>query len=159
MSSDYQSFIDYVSLIQHDDGNQTVDGQKLKSIKKKYTELYGKKIDDEDLRQTKVRNLMEELRITNDQISFEYVDLTIQHDYNKAQLYVLEKFRGPATFIDPAPSSATKETTKTPTSKEPIERQPNTVVDIICIIHKKCQRDEIDKFIETFLFKQVQPSE
>ncbi|CAF1420398.1 unnamed protein product [Adineta steineri] len=160
MASNCQSFIDYVSLLKHDNGNVTLDEQKLTSIREKFTGLHnGDNIDDKDFRHGTVRNLMKELRITDDTTSFEYVDLIVQqtNDYG-ARIEVLAKFRSPVEYPDSAATNGKKNKKKIPTSKPIIESQPDAADDIICIIQKKCQRKEIDDFIRTFLFKQVQPS-
>jgi hypothetical protein len=94
MLSDYQSFVDYVSLTKCGDDDIQFDTARITEIRDKFEELhYGKSKIDDYLRKETVKTLMDELKIIDDQTNFEYVDLVVQQDSdNGIKTELIDKF-------------------------------------------------------------------
>ncbi|CAF3762706.1 unnamed protein product [Rotaria sp. Silwood1] len=186
MSSDYQSFVEYVSLEKCGECDIQFNTTRINEILDKFKELYGdENIDDSFAREETVKKLMDELKIIDDSINFEYVDMVVQQnsDEDKIRIELRDKFLPPVDMNEPtavftnstATSSVTTEpsTTASPTTtgssstkakkskktklEQLIENKSEIVDNIICIIHKKGPpRDEIDDFFRDFLFSKIQ---
>jgi hypothetical protein len=188
MSSDYQSFVDYVSLEKSDDGDIQFNTEQIDKIRVRFEELYdGQNINDDYARQETVKKLMDELKITDDETNFEYVDSVVQQDsVDDIKIELRDKFLPPMDMNEPIDVFTDKATTsspptplattvasstlsppttglpttsaKKPKSQQLIENKPEIVDNVICIIHKKGPaRIEIENFFREFLFLKVQP--
>lgn len=178
MPSDYQSFVDYVSLVKYGDDDIQFDTIRVAEIRDRFEQLHNgeSKIDDY-LRKETVKKLMDELKIIDDTTNFEYVDLVVQQDSDDGIVVELK-----ARFIPPVDSSESiitfansiissqeplstvtstatpKKISKKPKSQQLIQSKPEIVENIICTIHKKgLPRVEIDDFFRDFLFLKIQP--
>jgi 3-isopropylmalate dehydratase small subunit len=131
----------------------------LQIIREKFTELYeDNDIDNGDLRRKTIQKVMEDLKITNDQISLDYFDLAVQQRSDSdAETEVIEKFRGKVQFLEPITSDEPKKSKEKSSASELIENKAVPLDEIICIIHQKSDRSEIKDFIKDFLFKQIPP--
>lgn len=181
MLSDYQSFVDYVSLVKCSDDDIQFDTIRIAEIRDRFEQLHnGKSKIDDYLRKETVKNLMDELKIIDDQTNFEYVDLVVQQDSDDSiNLELKAKFIPPTdisepitTFVNVTKTSITtpllittsitttapEKAQKKPKSQQLIESKSEIVENIICIIHKKSPpRVEIDDFFRDFLFLEIQP--
>ena len=180
MSSEFQSFVDYVSLRRSDDDDIEYDTDRMDEIRKRFEELHeGKTIEDGCERRDTLKILMTELKMINDQTNFQYLDLVVEQKSDDGIKIELEKiFRPSPEMSEPidsfrnvtrtspvselpktvessfTPSAAATTTGPAATPAETIE----IIDDVICIVHQKSlPRDEIHGFFREFLLLKVQP--
>ncbi len=155
MSSEYRPLLKYLSVTRQDNSDATLDMKCLQIIREKFNELYeDNDIDDDDLRRRTIEKVMEDLKITNDQISFEYFDLAVRQESDSdAEIEIIEKFRGNIQFLEPIILDQPKKLS----TSQLIENKVVPLDEIICIIHQKSDRSEIKDFIQDFLFKKIPP--
>jgi hypothetical protein len=161
MSTKRIPLLTYLSVRKQADGHITLDDERLCFIRIKFKELYqDNDIDDDDLRHEILQKLIQQLQINDDQISLEYLDLCVKEKSNDdAKIEILDKFRGSAQHLEPTPAIEPKKFKKHTSNTQPLEDKTVSLNKIICIVHRKLDRPEVNEFMRDFLFRQVQTEE
>ncbi|CAF1442979.1 unnamed protein product [Rotaria sordida] len=156
----------YLSIKKDSCGIVNLDKQCLKTIRDKFDEIYeGRDRDDDDLKDEYIEKLIDELGLIHDQTSTDYLNICVSGSTEEyAEQGIKNRLRidkeimkliptdeiQPDPIIDPQISS-----NPTVSSKQIEEQKVSSLDKIICIIHQKSTKVEVDDFLRDFLFRQV----
>lgn len=159
MSTRYQPLLKYLSVTRLDNNDATLDMECLRIMREKFSQLYGDNdIDDDNLRRKTIEKIMQDLKILNDQISFEYFDLAVkQRSDTDAEIEIIDKFRGDVQLLQPINVNELNKSKEKSMVNHLMESKVVQLKQIICIIHTKSNRSEVKDFIKDFLFKPTLP--
>jgi hypothetical protein len=168
-----------------ENGDITLDEDRLQYIRDEYNDLYGHSNSDltgDQRKEETLKELTKKLKLRDDQRNMEYLNICVsQTTYNDAKLEIIDKFAGSVEYIDPvittdsyyvepmlSPNEALVtqsqiQKTSNEQANENSKKKPKPEEDIYqdvnqltCIIYKNLDRPEVDDFMKTFLFRQVQ---
>ena len=146
----------YLSVTRQSDDTIELDDNRLQFIRIKYQELRGDNDpDDEQLQQETLKKLINQLQLSDDQVSMEYLILCVsQSSDDGAKLEIKAKFMGSVEYLELSTMAESKRTKKSKKQKVKNELNDNDVqqlTEISCIIHRKLNKPEVNDFIKQFL--------
>jgi hypothetical protein len=180
------SIIIYLSLSENkENGDITLDEDRLQYIRDEYDDLYGHSntdLTEEQRKEETLKKLTKKLKLRDDRRNMEYLNTCVsQTTYDDAKLEIIDKFAGTVEYLDPvittdsyyvepmlSPNEALVtqsqiQKTSNEQANENSKKKPKPEEDIYqdvnqltCIVYKNLDRPEVDDFMKTFLFRQVQ---
>ncbi len=162
------SIIQYLSLIKDkENGDTTLNEDNLKQIRSEYENLYSDSNNDltEDQRKEEtLKKLARKLKLHENQINMEYLNICVSEKTDDdAKLEIINKFKGPVEYLNSLITTE-QDHSEPKTSSEKLTNQKSNdekdvcqdVNQLTCIIYKNFDQPEVDNFMKTFLFQQVQ---
>jgi hypothetical protein len=153
----------YLSIAKKSDGTVTLNSDRLRLIRIKYGEICGDNDPDEQLRQETLKKLIHQLQLSDDQVSLEYLNICVlERTERDAELEIIAKFKGSVEFLEQSTATSSRKPKKPKKSKNqkadnsPHDDDVHQLNEIVCVVHKKLNKTEVNDFIHGFLFRQIQ---
>jgi hypothetical protein len=156
------SIIQYLSLNKDkENGNITLNEENLKQIRIEYENLYNDSnvdLTEDERKEETLKKLAKQLNLHGNQMNMEYLNICVsQRTDDDAKLEIINKFEGPVEYMN------LLVTTEEDHSQNSVNKKSNDEEDVFqninqltCIIYKNFDQLEVNHFMKTFLFQQVQ---
>lgn len=149
----------YLSVSKDSNDIVQLDEERLRFIRGRYIELLGENDpDDEQIQEQTIKKLLEKLPLNTDKISMELLHICVlSSSDDSAKLGIIEKVLDSSEpfilpTLEPSTESKQRKKSKKQTIQNKVQEQDVQELDhIICIIHQKLDRPEVNEFIENFL--------
>jgi hypothetical protein len=172
----------YLSIKKDVDGIVIIDTQRIQILRDTFYEIYGDRdIEDDDLKNEYIKKLIHDLELIDDQISSEYLNICVsESSADFARIEIKDKVKNnnkilqsipsddvqPASIIRPEqyqqqsasvirPEQYQQQSASITPPAQVQEQKISSINKIICIIHQKSTKIEIDTFLRQFLFRQA----
>lgn len=155
----------YLSIKKDSSGLVNLDKQCLKTIRDKFDEIYGDgDRDDDDLKDEHIKTLVGELGLIDGDISIDYLNICVSESEEYAEQGIKSRIRTDREIMKLIPTDEVQpdpiihpQTSPNPTEppKQVVEQKVTSLDNIICIIHQKSTKVEVNDFLRDFLFRQV----
>ncbi|CAF1636763.1 unnamed protein product, partial [Adineta steineri] len=155
----------YLSITKDSYGIVNLDKQCLQTIRDKFDEIYeDRDRDDDDLKDEYIVKLIGELGLVNDQTSSDYLNICVSGSIEYAEQGIKNRIRADREIIKLIPTDQVQpdpiihpQISPNPTEprKQVAEQEVTPLDKIICIVHQKSTKIEVDDFLRDFLFRQV----
>jgi len=152
------SLREYLSIKRDADGLIVVDRQRLIDIREKFNEIYEDRDRlDDDLREEYVQKLIEQLELVEDEFCRVCLNRCVSESSDEsAEFNVRDGVENNGTILNLIPT--TDRIQSSPSSNSIISQQYEQIDKIICIIHQKSIKVEVNNFLKEFLFQQIDQS-
>jgi hypothetical protein len=156
------SIIQYLSLIKDkENGNITLNENNLRQIRTEYENLYNDSdvdLTEDQRKEETLKKLARQLNLHANQMNIDYLNICVsQRTDDDAKLEIIDKFEGPVEYIDLLVITEQDHSQKSPNKKSNDEEDTcQNVNQLTCIIYKNLDQLEVNNFMKTFLFRQVQ---
>lgn len=155
----------YLSIKKDSTGLVNLDKQCLKIIRDKFDEIYGDHDrDDDGLKDEYIEKLVGELGLIHNEISTDYLNICVSGSEEYAEQGIKNRIRTdreimksiPTDEVQPDPIILPQTSpNRTEPPKQVAEQKVTSLDKIICIIHQKSAKVEVDDFLRDFLFRQI----